>query len=350
MSFIKIGNNTIGRGLKPYIIAEAGINHNGELEKALKMIEVAKTSGADAIKFQTFKAKEVITDPSLTFTYKSQGKKVTESMIDLFSRYEFKNNDWNIIYNKCVEVGITFLSTPQNFSDLEILMELNMQAIKVGSDDFTNLYLLKRYAKTNIPLILSCGMADLAEIHTSLETVGAFENYPVILLLCISQYPTPIEDVNLKRLHTLQESFPMIPIGFSDHTIGPLASALATGLGACILEKHFTLDKKLPGPDHWFSENPDGLNEWVISIHDAYKLLGSPIVRPTKLEKEMKDLARRSVVAIEDIQKKDNFTTANIGLRRPGTGLNSSIYETILKKKATRKIKKGDLIQFGDFV
>ena len=156
------------------------------MKLAKRLIIEAAEGGAHAIKFQTFKAKEVITDPSLTFTYKSQGKKVTESMIDLFSRYEFKNNDWNIIYNKCVEVGITFLSTPQNFSDLEILMELNMQAIKVGSDDFTNLYLLKRYAKTNIPLILSCGMADPAEIHTSLETVGAFENYPVILLLCVA--------------------------------------------------------------------------------------------------------------------------------------------------------------------
>jgi sialic acid synthase SpsE len=349
MNPIQIGGRTLGRGMKPFVVAEAGINHNGEKNKALQMIEVAKNSGADAIKFQTFKANEVITDPNLTFTYRSQGEEITESMIDLFSRYEFQREDWVTIHQRCLELEITFLSTPQNFTDLELLREFNIEAVKVGSDDFTNLPLLKQYASTKLPLILSCGMANLAEIYTSLETVGALDGYPVVLLLCISQYPTPTKDVNLQRLHTLQESFPMIPIGFSDHTQGHLASALATGLGACLIEKHFTLDQALPGPDHWFSEDPDGLNQWVTSIHQAYELLGSPIMRPSPNEEDMKRLARRSIVAIENIRRGESFSLENIGLRRPGTGLAPSWYEQVLTTKATRHLAKGDLIQLGDF-
>ncbi|HWY38480.1 MAG TPA: N-acetylneuraminate synthase family protein, partial [Bacteroidia bacterium] len=246
---IKIGNREITRGGKPFIMAEVGLNHNGEIEKAFEMISVAKRSGVDAVKFQTYKAAELVGDPAQMFTYRSQGKEITESMLEMFKRYEFNEEQWIKVKKKCDEENILFLSTPQNSSDLDILIKLGVPAIKVGSDDFTNLPLLKNYRKKNIPLILSCGMADLAEVHTSLTIAGAFDGHPVILLLCTSEYPTPPENVNLLKLQTLSAAFPDLILGFSDHTQGPLASSLAIAFGAVVFEKHFTLDHNLPGPD-----------------------------------------------------------------------------------------------------
>ena len=161
MKSISINNINIGFGYSPFIIAEVGINHNGEIEKALEMIDVAKRAGASAVKFQTFKALEFVADSSQTFTYKSQGREITESMLDMFTRYEFSRDDWFVIKKKCDDTGIIFLSTPQNITDLDLLLEIGIPAIKVGSDDFTNLPLLSSYAKTKLPMILSCGMSDL---------------------------------------------------------------------------------------------------------------------------------------------------------------------------------------------
>lgn len=349
MSNIKIGNYNIENYGNPFIIAEAGINHNGDINLAYKMIEVAKKSGANAIKFQTFKANEFVSDYSQTYTYKSKGKYITESMLKMFERYEFSKDNWSKIVNKCKLEEIMFLSTPQNPSDLDFLLNFDIKAIKVGSDDFNNIPLLKYYASKNLPLILSCGMADMAEIYNSLSTVGAFDGFPVILLLCTSQYPTPPEDVNLLKLKTLKNSFPMINIGFSDHTQGFLASSLAVSFGACVFEKHFTLDNNLEGPDHWFSENPESLEQWVKSIITSHKMMGSPILRPTDKENEIKKIARRTLSASLDIKKGELLDNTNICLLRPNTGISSIYLEEVIGKHATKNIKRGDKIQFGDF-
>jgi N,N'-diacetyllegionaminate synthase len=349
MSQIKIGNSIIDRREGPFIVAEAGINHNGDLEKAFGMISAAKRSGANAVKFQTFKAEEFVGDPKQKFTYQSQGLQVTESMLEMFKRYEFSKDQWRKIKDKCDEIGILFLSTPQNRSDLNLLLELGIPAIKVGSDDFTNIPLLKDYASTKLPLILSCGMADLSEVHQALESVGALDGYPTILLLCTSQYPTPPKDVNILKIKTLSEAFPNIPIGFSDHTQGPLASSLATAMGACFFEKHFTLDHNLPGPDHWFSETPDTLKVWVDSICTSFSMLGSPMVRATQAEREMRILARRSIIALKDIKEGDVLSEEVIGLRRPGSGLSPSYFSQVVGLRATRSIEKNTLLKMGDF-
>jgi sialic acid synthase SpsE len=340
----------VGDGNPPFIVAEVGINHNGELDRALNMIAVAKAAGADAVKFQTFQAEEFVGDPAQMFTYRSQGKRVTESMLEMFRRYEFPRSDWMTIKRTCDETGIMFLSTPQNRSDLDLLLGIGISAIKVGSDDFTNLSLLKSYAATGMPLILSCGMSDLAEVYQALEAVGALRGYPTVLLLCTSQYPTPHEDVNLLKLKTLSHAFPMVVMGFSDHTQGPLASSLAVALGGHFFEKHVTLDHDLPGPDHWFSANPAQLQEWVISIRNAYAMLGSAVVAPTSAEVEMRTLARRSVVALKDIEPGEVLTEANIGLRRPGNGMAPYLYPQMLGMKAERRIKRGALLQLGDML
>lgn len=330
-------------------MAEAGINHNGSLDTALKMIETAKEAGADAVKFQTFKAEEFISDPNLTFTYQSAGASVTESMLEMFRRYELKPEDWAAIKKRCDGAGILFLSTPQNRSDLDVLLDVGVPAVKVGSDDFTNLPLLKSYALTGLPLMISCGMADLAEVQRSLEAVGTFDGYPTILLLCTSQYPTPPADVNLNKLKTLAAAFPSLVLGFSDHTQGPLASSLAVAMGASVFEKHFTLGHGMPGPDHWFSEEPSGLKEWVASIRKSHAMMGSAIVRPTAAEREMRTLAHRSIVALRDVAQDEILDEKNLGLRRPGNGLPPSLWDAIVGKTAAQGIPKGGQLRFGDF-
>lgn len=348
MKEFMISGHQIGLGHPPFIIAEVGINHDGILEKALEMIRVAKAAGADAVKFQTFKADEFVGDPQQMFTYRSRGKVATESMLAMFRRYELPREAWAVINAECHMQDITFMSTPQNRSDLDLLCELGVTAVKVGSDDFTNLPLIRSYAETGLPLILSCGMADLAEVHQALDAAGALDGYPLALLLCTSQYPTPPQDVNLRKLRTLQAAFPGLVTGFSDHTQGPLASSLAVAMGAVIFEKHFTLDNDLPGPDHWFSENPASLALWVATIREATLMLGSELVRPTTPELEMRKLARRSLVALRSIAKGDTFSLNNVGARRPGHGLQPSFLDQVIGTAAARDIHAGEVLTLGD--
>lgn len=344
-----IAGREIGQDHPPYCIAEVGINHNGDLDLAFKMIAAAREAGADAVKFQTFKALEFCGDPQQMFTYQSQGQSVTESMLAMFQRYEFSVDQWRRIKAHCRELDITFFSSPQNRSDLDLLLQIGVPAIKVGSDDFTNLPLLRSYARAGLPMILSCGMSDLAEVHQALEAVGWFDGAPVALLLCTSQYPTPDEDVNLAKLGTLQQAFPGLLTGFSDHTQGPLAAALAVARGARLFEKHFTLDHDLPGPDHWFAESSQGLAEWIASIHRAEAIIGSPYLRPTRAEGDMRVLARRSLMALRDIAVGERLDECNLGLRRPGNGLPPALYDQALGSVATRAIASGELLRLGDF-
>ncbi len=345
----KLNNHSIDKGEPPFIIGEVGINHNGDVKNALMMIELAKNLGLDAVKFQTFKATEMISDPHQTYTYKSRGKEITESMLEMFQRYELTKEDWIKIKNKCEQKKILFLSTPQNKTDLDLLLELGITAIKVGSDDFVNLPLIKHYASTKLPLLLSCGMADEEEVNQSLMTIGGPDNYPVVLMLTTSQYPTPPEDVNLLKLRTLEAKYPNLTLGYSDHTQGMLASSLAVAFGAVVFEKHFTLDHSMPGPDHWFSADPAELSEWIASIKRAYLMLGNSSIKPTKKEKEMRDLARRSIVATCDIKKGQILNENNIGLRRPGYGIPPKLIDGIYGLKATKEILKGHIMETGDF-
>ncbi|MGR2662090.1 N-acetylneuraminate synthase family protein [Chromobacterium haemolyticum] len=350
MRQIGIGGRLIGDGQAPFTIAEVGINHNGDVDLALQLIETAAKAGADAVKFQTFKAVEFCGDPEQQYTYRSQGREVTESMLAMFQRHELPRAAWFRLKAKCDELGILFLSTPQNRGDLDLLMEVGVPAIKIGSDDFSNLPLIRHYRQAGVPLIMSCGMSDLSEVHQALEAAGWFNGHPVVVLLCTSQYPTPPEDVHLRKLMTLRQAFDGLLLGFSDHTQGPLASSLARGLGACVFEKHFTLSHDFPGPDHWFSEEPADLGEWVAHIHAADKMLGSPWVRPTEAEREMRELARRSVVALRRIAPGETLTLENIGLRRPGGGLPPECLDRVLGLNASVALQQGQRLEWGDMV
>jgi N,N'-diacetyllegionaminate synthase len=345
---IKIGTREVGDGCSPFVVAEVGINHNGELDLAIQMIRVAKASGCDAVKFQTFKAVEFINDHAQTYTYKSQGREVTESMMEMFQRYELTEAGWRSIKDECVRQDIQFISTPQNRSDLEFLRKLGVPAVKVGSDDFTYIPQLRDFAKSGLPLILSTGMSDLADVQKALDAVGAFDGYPVVLLVCTSQYPTPPGDAHLLRIRTLAAAFPGIPVGFSDHTQGPQAAAMAVALGAVLFEKHFTLDVNLPGPDHWFSEEPDGLSAWVRSIRDAETMLGKPYVRPTDVERVNRRDFQRRLIAARKIEVGEVFHDTNVTMLRSkaGMGLPVDAWALLQGKPAHRAYEEGEPIDF----
>lgn len=346
MRTIRLGNKLIGDEEPCFIIAEIGINHNGDINLAKKMIDKSIECGVDAVKFQVFKAEEFISNMSSNYTYKSEGKIITESMFDMFKRYEFEANEWKEIFEYCKKKRIEFFVTPQNSTDLDFVLSIiDIPAIKVGSDDLTNLELLKYFAKKNKPIIISSGMAYLSEIEDAVNTIQNTGNKDLIILHCISSYPVDVEEVNLKKILTIKQAFDTI-VGFSDHTIGHIASIGAIVLGAKVIEKHFTLDKNLPGPDHWFSANLDDMKKLVDGIRYIEKALGTGTVIPTKKEMGMRKLTRRSIVASTDISETDVITRDKITFKRPGTGLPPKFLKYILEKETKVNIKKNEQITF----
>ncbi len=341
-----IAGRRVGGDYEPYVILEVGINHNGDIDIAKHMIETASACGADAVKFQTFKAEEFISDPNETYTYKSQGHQVTESMLSMFKRYEFKPEQWNEISDYCSKCGILFFSTPQNPSDLDFLLDIvNMPLIKVGSDDLTNIDLIKYYATKKIPLIISAGMAYLGEIEDAVNIIRSTGNNNFGILHCVSSYPAKTDQLHLRKMATISKAFE-VPVGFSDHSIGTDTSIAAVTLGACILEKHFTLDKNLPGPDHWFSSDPDEAKKWVQSIRAAFQSLGSGIVSPTTDELEMRLIARRSIVAKCDLPAGTILTKENMTYMRPGNGLSPKFCYLLEGHKIAKSIRRHEFITF----
>ena len=341
-----IGKRTIKHPDHPFIIAEAGINHNGKLDLAIEMVDCAKEANCDCIKFQTFHAPDFIADPTMKYTYISQGKSVTESMMEMFSRCEFSELEWKRISKYCKDRGIIFLSTPQNRKDLALLLPLGIEAIKIGSDDFVNTRQISDFQKCGLPLLLSCGMADEIDIDNSLKAPNFFLGHPVALLLCTSEYPTPPLDVNLAKLITLRKKYHNLTLGFSDHTIGNEAAVGAAALGCCIFEKHFTLDHNLPGPDHWFSASPSELKSWCHSIHTVLEMYGKKKLQPTEQEKLGKKMFQRVIVAAIDIQQGTIISEDMLEMKRVSIngGLPSKCISNLAGKIASRFFKKGDML------
>lgn len=343
---IKIGNTLVGTGEPVYIIAEIGINHNGDLQLAKEMIDAARDCGVDAVKFQIFRAEEFVSDPMTMYTYCSQGKEVTESMVGMFNRYEFDEHEWKELFKYCAEKNIDCFATPQNPSDLDFLLSIaDVPVIKVGSDDLTNLDLLDYYARIGKPLIISAGMAYLSEIEDAVNTIHRAGNYNLAVLHCISSYPTDAEDVHLNKILTIRDVFDVV-VGFSDHTWGSTAAIGAVALGAVIIEKHFTLDKNLPGPDHIFSSDPKELKSLVDSIRFIETARGERLIRPTQKECEMRKIARRSIVASRDIPKGEMISRDNICFKRPGTGLPPKFVSYLLGKTTGVDLRQNEQITF----
>jgi len=334
---------------KVFIIAEAGVNHNGSLKLAKKMVDAAKDAGADCVKFQTFKAEEFVADKNLVYTYKSRGQIITEPQLSMFKRWEFSKSEWREIINYCRKKKIVFATTPQNLSDLKMILALTRPPfIKVGSDDLTNLVLLAEYAKRGLPMIISSGMANAKEIGEAIAVIRRSGNNDITVLHCVSSYPARSEQVNLKKIPAIKNKF-KVKVGFSDHTIGGAAAVGAVCFGAKVIEKHFTLSHDLPGPDHWFSLEPKGLKKFVEDIRFMEKAIGISALAPTTAEKKVREIARRSIVAAGNIKVGQKFTAQDLGCKRPGTGLPPKYLLKIIDKTAKRNIKKNQLLTKNDF-
>jgi N,N'-diacetyllegionaminate synthase len=340
---VKIADRLIGEGEPCFIIAEAGVNHNGDINLAKKLIDVAKETGADAVKFQTYKAEELVTRNAEKARYQMETTSRNESQYDMIKRLELSEKDFEDLFAYAQEKGIIFLSTPFDKGSVDLLNKLGVPAFKVGSGEITCFPLLKYIAKKEKPILLSTGMATLKEVEEALKVIQQGRMEDIILLHCVSSYPSKIEDMNLRAMVSLREAF-QLPVGLSDHSLGITVPIAAVALGACVIEKHFTLDKKLPGPDHRASLEPGELRQMVTAIRDLEKAMGDGIKRPTRDEEETKKAARRSIVARVDIPQGTIITKEMLALKRPGTGLEPKHLGEIIERAAKVAIKRDELI------
>ncbi len=356
---------------KTYLIAEAGVNHNGSLKMARELVDVAVTSGADAIKFQTFISNKLAIHSAPKAEYQHQTTDASESQLEMLQKLELNEKDHHILIEYCDQKNISFLSSPFDLESVDLLANrLNVPRIKIPSGEITNPLLLLRIAQTGKPSILSTGMSTLSEVETALAILAfgyilpnrkpslrAFQEAyssatgqaalkdKVVLLHCTTEYPTPFTDVNLRAMDTLREAFG-IPVGLSDHTPGIVASIAAVARGAVIIEKHFTLDRNLPGPDHQASLEPEELKTMIQGVRQVEQALGSPLKTPASSELKNLTVARRSLVAACKIQKGELFTEHNLTVKRPGNGVSPIFYWDQLGKVADRNYKTDELIGF----
>ena len=345
MKKIKIENKVIGEGELTFIIAEAGVNHNGDIELAKRLVDIASECGVDAIKFQTFKAEKVVTKDTPKAEYQIKNTGTNESQYEMVKKLELSEDEFIELYKYTKKKGLIFLSTPFDFESADFLDEI-VPAFKISSTDLTNLPFLEYIAEKGKPIILSTGMGTLGEIEEAVNTIREI-NDDLILLHCVTNYPASFESLNLRAIKTLKEAF-KLPVGYSDHSLGIYAPIAAVALGAVVIEKHFTLDKNLPGPDHKASLNPEELKEMVNAIRLIEKALGDGIKRPTPEEEEIKKVARRSLVANVDIPKGTVIKKEMIAIKRPGTGIEPKYLNVVIGKRAKRDIKKDEVLKWED--
>ncbi|EDP6918356.1 N-acetylneuraminate synthase [Campylobacter upsaliensis] len=328
---------------KVLIIAEAGVNHNGDINLAKKLIEQAAKAGADVVKFQTFKANSCVSVSAKKAKYQLETTAKEESQLEMIQKLELSYESHFELMKHCKKHGIAFLSTPFDLESVEFLKGLDLPYFKIPSGEITNLPYLKAVAKCKKKVLLSTGMANLGEIEAALTILRKNGTRNITLLHCNTEYPTPFEDVNLNALKTLKEAF-KLEVGYSDHTEGIVASLGAVALGAVVIEKHFTLDKTMEGPDHRASLEFEELRALCKGIRALEKALGSGIKKASKSEAKNKIIARKSLVAKREIQKGEKFSIENLTTKRPGSGISAMRYEEYLGKRALKTYKKDELI------
>jgi len=339
--------NGIGTS-KVFIIAEAGVNHNGSLDLAYQLIDVAKDVGADAVKFQTFKAENVVSRLADKAEYQKKTTGSDKSQLEMIKKLEISFEDFKKLKKYCDKKGIMFLSTPFDIQSIDFLYNL-IDIYKIPSGEIINLPYLKHIAAKNKPLIMSTGMANLGEVEEAINTIRAVNSEAQISLLhCTTNYPTLYEEVNLKAMQTLVAAF-KLPVGYSDHTLGIEVPVAAVAMGAKIIEKHFTLDKNLPGPDHKASLEPAKLKEMVKAIRNIEKALGDGIKKPNKSENEIMKVARRSLIAIRDIRAGEIIKESDIAIKRPGTGILPKFKEIIIGMKLVNDITEDEPFRWENF-
>ena len=342
MSKVQIGKRTVGIDYPPLILAEVGINHEGDYDKAIQLVDAAKESGAEAIKFQTH-----LTDKEMLETDMKPGDISDERLWDIIKRCELTEEEESSLFRYCQQKDILFLSTPFSREASDRLEKLGVVGYKIGSGECNNLPLIKHIAKKGKPIILSTGMNDIASIRESVHIIESY-NCPLIIMHCTSMYPTPYSKVRLGAITHLQKEFPEIPIGLSDHSLGIATCLGGVALGACIFEKHFTISRSWPGPDTGISIEPHELSDLIRDSRIIWESRGGEKTILTE-EKPVIDFAYASVVTISDIKKGEIFSNQNIWVKRPGNGpLLAKDFESILGKTAENDIKKNSQLQPSD--
>ena len=343
----RLGHCLVGHGHRCFIIAEAGVNHNGSLALAKKLVEVAMRAGADAVKFQTFKTEKVVTASAPKAAYQKKYTGGRESQFQMVKRLELSEAHHRELFSYCRAKGILFLSSPFDGTSANFLNELGVVAFKIPSGEITNLPFLGHLARKRKPLILSTGMSTLEEVHQAVSALRENGCEKLILLHCVSSYPARPEDANLRAMRTLEEAF-HTPVGYSDHTEGIDIALAAAALGACVIEKHFTLDRSMPGPDHKASIEPLELKALVAGIRKVESALGTGLKAPADAEMDTAAVARKSLVAARDIPAGKHLTRPMIAIRRPGTGIAPTLLHSIIGRRARRTLKADHLITWED--
>jgi len=330
---------------RTFIIAEAGVNHNGKFELAKKMIDIAKEAGVDAIKFQTFKADRIASKFAPKAPYQSRTTAASESQLQMLRKLELNMNEYKYLMDYCKKKEIIFISSPFDMESIELLDSLGMEIFKIPSGEITNFPYLRKIGNLKKKVIMSTGMADLGEVEDALDILinSGTKREDITVLHCNTEYPTPYEDVNLRAMLTIKEAF-KVEVGYSDHTLGIEVPIAAVAMGATVIEKHFTLDRNLPGPDHKVSLEPKELKAMAEAIRNTEKALGNGVKKPSDSEEKNISVARKSIVAKRDIKKGEIFTEENLTVKRPGTGITPMRWNEILGRKALREFEKDEVI------
>lgn len=344
---MKIGKTFISPTHPCYIIAEAGVNHNGQLDLALELVRQAKETGADCVKFQTFKAEAVVTKNAPKANYQLEVTDRQESQLAMLQKLELDLADYQQIIALCKKLDIQFLSTPYNYADADFLNELGVDAFKIASGQLVELPFLEYVAKLGKPMIISSGMATLAEVYEGVQAIRNAGNHEIVLLQCTTNYPSKIEDTNLKAMNSMGQALKVL-IGYSDHVTNNYACFAAVALGARIIEKHFTLDREMPGPDHSCSLDPAGFTELVRGIRQTELALGSAVKKPSAAEVANTVGMRRSVVLTKDLAKGTILQTAHLAFKRPATGLAPKRLPELIGKSLTSDLPADHLLTDKD--
>jgi N-acetylneuraminate synthase len=345
---IVIDGREVGANRPCFFIAEAGVNHNGSLELAHQLVETAARAGADAVKFQTFKAERLATPEAAKAAYQRRETDPEESQYEMLRRLELSPAAHRELAEHCRRERIMFLSTPFDEESADLLNDLGVPAFKVPSGELTNLPFLSYVARFGKPLIVSTGMAGLGEVEAAVRAVRATGNEEIILLHCVSNYPADPVDVNLRAIETMTRAFG-VPAGYSDHTEGTEVSLAAVALGACVVEKHFTLDRTLPGPDHRASLEPLELTALVRGIRVIESALGDGRKEPAAAEAETAAVARRSLVAARSLAAGTTLAEEMIAMKRPGTGLPPSMRSYLIGRVLRAPVREGELLSLQMF-
>ena len=342
---VEIAGRTIGPGLPCFVIAEAGVNHNGDIRRARLMVEAAIEAGVDAIKFQTFKAEQLAAATAPKANYQLQTTGSAESQLEMLKRLELSYETEMDLFQYCKQRGILVLSSPFDEESVDFLGRLGIAAFKIPSGEITNLPFLERASGYGIPMILSTGMSNLKEVETAVRTIRHAGDPPLILLHCVSDYPARAADINLRAMHTMERTF-HVPVGYSDHTMGIEVAIAAVALGACMIEKHFTLDRNLPGPDHRASLEPEELKALVKGVRAVESALGNGCKEPAPCELHTAAIARKSLVAAKGISAGTVITLDHVTAKRPGTGLPPVVRSQLIGRQAKRDIAADTILSW----